>query len=87
MTALSTFLCSGSFTPKPIYVSLLAFASRYHTLSGKELSKLIKRQIKDEIAHIKNETPSFNPVLRILQVGNRPDSSTYVRMKEKAAIE
>lgn len=87
MTALSTFLCSGSFAPKPIYVSLLAFASRYHTLSGKELSKLIKRQIKDEIAQIKNETPSFNPVLRIIQVGNRPDSSTYVRMKEKAAIE
>ena len=31
--------------------------------------------------------PDFQPVLTIVQAGKRPDSSTYIRMKTKAASE
>ena len=31
--------------------------------------------------------PRFQPQLTVIQAGDRPDSSTYVRMKSKAAIE
>jgi len=39
-----------------------------------------------EIAECKQQY-GFVPGLTIIQVGNREDSSVYVRMKEKAAIE
>ena len=57
----------------------------YHTMSGTEYSKLIRQQIKSEIKDIKGQNPGFTPTLKIIQVGDRPDSSTYVRMKQKAA--
>lgn len=35
----------------------------------------------------KSQYPRFEPLLAIVQAGDRPDSSTYVRMKAKAAEE
>jgi len=60
--------------------------SPYHTLSGTNYSKLIRQQIKDEVHKLKAQNPNFKPTLKIIQVGDRPDSSTYVRMKQKAAV-
>lgn len=59
--------------------------SFYHTISGTKVSKAIREEIKQEIDQIRTKKPNFAPNLRIIQVGNRPDSSTYVRMKEQAA--
>lgn len=48
----------------------------------------IRTEIATEIKHIKQTTnTTFQPSLAIIQVGTRPDSSTYVRMKRKAAAE
>ncbi|GMM38582.1 trifunctional formate-tetrahydrofolate ligase/methenyltetrahydrofolate cyclohydrolase/methylenetetrahydrofolate dehydrogenase [Saccharomycopsis crataegensis] len=56
-------------------------------LSGKELAKKIKVQAANEVTKIQAVNPSFQPNLAIIQVGDKPDSSTYVRMKLKAAKE
>lgn len=47
----------------------------------------IRTRLHDEIKEIQSKKPSFKPSLIIIQVGDRPDSSTYVRMKLKAAQE
>lgn len=47
----------------------------------------IRSKISSEIAQIKSKHPRFQPNLVILQRGNRSDSSTYVKMKLKAAEE
>ncbi|GMM57448.1 trifunctional formate-tetrahydrofolate ligase/methenyltetrahydrofolate cyclohydrolase/methylenetetrahydrofolate dehydrogenase [Maudiozyma humilis] len=70
-----------SFTPT--HTSRVAPA--YHTMSGTEYSKLLRQRIKDEVRDIKQRDPRFAPRLKIIQVGARPDSSTYVRMKQRAA--
>ncbi|KAK5782292.1 hypothetical protein RI543_000222 [Arxiozyma heterogenica] len=57
----------------------------YHTISGKKVAESIREQIKQNIINLRRKNPLFVPNLRIIQVGNRPDSSTYVRSKEIAA--
>ncbi|SSD61615.1 probable C-1-tetrahydrofolate synthase, mitochondrial [Saccharomycodes ludwigii] len=57
----------------------------YHTLSGKDLAKDIRKEAFQEILNIKKSHPNFSPTLKIIQVGSRPDSSTYVRAKLKAS--
>ncbi|CAL9731865.1 C-1-tetrahydrofolate synthase, mitochondrial [Monosporozyma unispora] len=59
--------------------------SFYHTISGKKVAQSVRCEIKSKIDSVQLENPSFIPNLRIIQVGDRPDSSTYVRSKEKAA--
>lgn len=49
--------------------------------------RLIREEVHTEIDALKASTPSFKPNLVIIQVGSRPDSSAYVRMKLKAANE
>lgn len=56
-------------------------------LDGNALAKTIRESIKKDIATTSAKYPRFNPRLAIIQVGDRPDSSTYVRMKAKAADE
>jgi len=51
-------------------------------LNGKELAKSIRHEVKKEI-----ELKGIRPGLAIILVGNRVDSSTYVRMKKKACLE
>ncbi|CCD22919.1 trifunctional formate-tetrahydrofolate ligase/methenyltetrahydrofolate cyclohydrolase/methylenetetrahydrofolate dehydrogenase MIS1 NDAI_0A07650 [Naumovozyma dairenensis CBS 421] len=57
----------------------------YHTLSGTKLAQDIRRKAHEEIQSIKTQFPTFNPTLKIIQIGEKPDSSTYVRMKLKAS--
>lgn len=59
----------------------------YHTLSGNKVAKTIRDEAFREIEHIKIATPEFKPTLKIFQIGSRPDSSVYVRMKLKASQE
>ena len=50
-------------------------------------SRTIREKVREEIIELQKTNPRFKPGLAIVQVGSRPDSSTYVRMKGKAAQE
>lgn len=47
----------------------------------------IRNQVKQEILTIQSQHPHYAPCLAVVQVGEKEDSSVYVRMKEKAAQE
>jgi hypothetical protein len=44
----------------------------------------IRENVAQRILSIQGKHPTFLPHLAIVQVGARPDSTTYIRMKEKA---
>ncbi|QPG75634.1 mitochondrial C1- tetrahydrofolate synthase precursor [Brettanomyces nanus] len=54
-------------------------------LSGKDVAKKIRVETQRQIVSFQKKFPGFSPVLAIIQVGSRPDSSAYVRMKKKAS--
>ncbi|PCG96220.1 Formate-tetrahydrofolate ligase, FTHFS [Penicillium occitanis (nom. inval.)] len=56
-------------------------------IDGTAIAKDIREKLKSEIAELQTKNPRFKPNLVIYQVGDRSDSSTYVRMKLKAAEE
>lgn len=56
-------------------------------IDGKAIAKQIRQELKQEIANIQKDKSLFKPSLVIIQVGDRPDSSAYVKMKLKAAHE
>ncbi|CAF9920022.1 MAG: tetrahydrofolate synthase [Alectoria fallacina] len=56
-------------------------------IDGTAIAKDIRDRINSEIKKIQETNPRFKPSLTIVQVGDRSDSSTYVRMKLKAAEE
>jgi methylenetetrahydrofolate dehydrogenase (NADP+)/methenyltetrahydrofolate cyclohydrolase/formyltetrahydrofolate synthetase len=56
-------------------------------LDGTAIAKGIRDQIAKDIAEKQSKNPRYKPSLVIIQVGGRGDSSTYVRMKLKAAEE
>lgn len=56
-------------------------------IDGKAISQELRTKIHDEIAALKVSHPDFLPKIVIIQVGDRPDSSTYVRMKLKSCAE
>ena len=56
-------------------------------IDGTAIAKSIREKINAEIKKIQQTNPRYKPSLTIVQVGDRPDSSTYVRMKLKAAEE
>ncbi|KAK9383663.1 formate--tetrahydrofolate ligase-domain-containing protein [Kockiozyma suomiensis] len=56
-------------------------------IDGNAIAKSIRESINAEIGLTQTVNPFFRPSLTIIQVGARPDSSTYVRMKLKAAEE
>ena len=56
-------------------------------IDGKAIALEIRTRIHGEINEYQQKYPDFKPRLSIVQVGERPDSSTYVRMKLKAAEE
>jgi len=55
-------------------------------LNGKELSNIIKNDLKKEVENLKS-THAFNYKLATILVGNNSSSKTYVKMKEKACRE
>jgi methylenetetrahydrofolate dehydrogenase (NADP+)/methenyltetrahydrofolate cyclohydrolase/formyltetrahydrofolate synthetase len=56
-------------------------------IDGTAIAKTIRERLHLEIEQTQQTNPRFKPSLKILQIGDRPDSSTYVRMKLKAAEE
>jgi methylenetetrahydrofolate dehydrogenase (NADP+)/methenyltetrahydrofolate cyclohydrolase/formyltetrahydrofolate synthetase len=48
--------------------------------------RTIRSRLAVEIAELATTYKGFQPHLTIVQVGNREDSSLYVRMKEQAAL-
>ncbi|QRG39486.1 hypothetical protein FDK38_003931 [Candidozyma auris] len=56
-------------------------------IDGKAIAQQLREKIHGEIASFQKKHADFRPNLTIIQVGDRPDSSTYVRMKLKAAEE
>ncbi|KAL9008855.1 MAG: hypothetical protein Q9173_006061 [Seirophora scorigena] len=56
-------------------------------IDGTAIAKAIRDKISSEIRQTQETNPRYKPSLTILQVGDRSDSSTYVRMKSKAAEE
>lgn len=56
-------------------------------IDGTAIAKSIRDKINVDIEKTQEINPRFKPSLTIIQVGDRSDSSTYVRMKLKAAEE
>ncbi|SCO31540.1 probable C1-tetrahydrofolate synthase [Fusarium fujikuroi] len=56
-------------------------------LDGNAIAKSIREKLCAEVTEKQKLNPRFKPCLKIIQVGDRSDSSTYVRMKLKAAAE
>ena len=56
-------------------------------IDGNAIAKNIRERINAQIQKTQKANPRYKPSLTIVQVGDRSDSSTYVRMKLKAAEE
>ena len=56
-------------------------------IDGTAIAKSIRERIHAQILEAQKLNPRYKPSLKIIQVGERADSSTYVRMKLKAAEE
>ncbi|KAJ4318967.1 tetrahydrofolate synthase [Fusarium piperis] len=56
-------------------------------IDGNAIAKSIRERLCAEVAAKQKLNPRYQPCLKIIQVGDRSDSSTYVRMKLKAAAE
>ncbi|ROT35635.1 formate-tetrahydrofolate ligase [Sodiomyces alkalinus F11] len=56
-------------------------------IDGTAIAKKIREGLAAEVLERQAINPRFQPSLKIIQVGDRSDSSTYVRMKLKAAQE
>ena len=56
-------------------------------IDGNAIAKNIRTKIGDSIQKLQETNPRYKPSLSIVQVGDRTDSSTYIRMKLKAAEE
>uniref|UniRef100_A0A0W0F933 C-1-tetrahydrofolate synthase, cytoplasmic n=1 Tax=Moniliophthora roreri TaxID=221103 RepID=A0A0W0F933_MONRR len=62
-------------------------ASLGNKIDGTAIAQSIRENVASRIKSLKAQFPRFQPQLVIVQAGERPDSSTYVRMKAKAAEE
>ncbi|KAF2087697.1 FTHFS-domain-containing protein [Saccharata proteae CBS 121410] len=56
-------------------------------IDGTAIAKSIRSRLNADIKKKQETNPRYRPSLTIIQVGDRSDSSTYVRMKLKAAEE
>lgn len=57
------------------------------TFCAKQWCRNVRIRINKEVKDFQQIHPRFQPSLVIIQAGSRPDSTTYVRMKLKAAVE
>ncbi|KAI7884071.1 FTHFS-domain-containing protein [Lichtheimia hyalospora FSU 10163] len=56
-------------------------------IDGKAVASSIRAKVKEDIAATKEKHPEYAPHLAVIQVGGRDDSSIYIKMKHKAALE
>jgi len=64
--------------PHPIYLLCLSLISPCVVRS-------IRSKVQQRIQLLQATYPGFQPQLAVVQAGDRPDSSSYIRMKAKAA--
>ncbi|KAJ7709901.1 formate--tetrahydrofolate ligase-domain-containing protein [Mycena rosella] len=57
------------------------------TIDGALIAKAVREGVAARISSFQAKFPRFQPQLAIVQAGERPDSTVYVRMKAKAAEE
>ena len=50
------------------------------------ISRTVREEVAQRIVALKAKSPRFHAELAIIQAGTRPDSSVYVRMKQKAGV-
>ncbi|TPX65722.1 hypothetical protein SpCBS45565_g04915 [Spizellomyces sp. 'palustris'] len=55
-------------------------------IDGKGLAESIRAKLRDEVTDLSENHGGFIPHLAIIQVGDREDSSLYVRQKQQAAL-
>lgn len=70
--------------PRSILVSTIMTAQ---IIDGTTIAKSIRDDVAQKIKAFQAQYPRFQPQLVVVQAGERPDSSTYIRMKAKAAEE
>ena len=51
------------------------------------IARSTRQSVTDKIAAFKQQFPRFQPQLAVVQAGERPDSTVYIRMKAKASEE
>ncbi|CAB3977525.1 C-1-tetrahydrofolate synthase, cytoplasmic [Paramuricea clavata] len=56
-------------------------------LKGSTVAKDIRAKLKVIVDETREQYPEFNPCLAIVQIGDRADSTSYIRAKSKAANE
>ncbi|XP_046858903.1 C-1-tetrahydrofolate synthase, cytoplasmic-like [Xenia sp. Carnegie-2017] len=56
-------------------------------LKGSQIAKDIRGKLKLIVDETRESYPDFNPCLAIVQIGDRADSTSYIRAKSKAASE
>ncbi|KAJ1790084.1 tetrahydrofolate synthase [Coemansia sp. RSA 2167] len=56
-------------------------------LDGKVISEQVRSELSQKVAEFKKNHPTFTPKLVAIQVGERSDSSVYIRQKSKACNE
>lgn len=71
----------------PSYDPRVTMAATAKIIDGTAIARDIREKITANVKRFQENNPKFKPSLIIVQVGGRPDSSTYVRMKRKAAEE
>ena len=81
--------CVGKFRQYPFarLLSCSSVAMEAAKIDGTAIARNIRETIKTNIKKTQETNPRYKPSLTIVQVGDRSDSSTYVRMKLKAAEE
>ncbi|KAK7014860.1 FTHFS-domain-containing protein [Favolaschia claudopus] len=72
---------------RPIISQLHRTMSSAKLIDGTAVAKSVREDVAARISSFKAKYPRFQPQLAIVQAGERPDSTTYVRMKAKAAEE
>ncbi|KAK9718455.1 tetrahydrofolate synthase [Basidiobolus ranarum] len=91
--ALLPITLGGLPTRYPTYRLLSSHSSfRSHNMpaqliDGKSIAQSIRTKLKEETAELKQKYSTFKPHLAIVQVGEREDSSLYVRQKARCAKE
>lgn len=56
-------------------------------IDGTAIAKNIRERLHEEIEATRKSNPRYRPCLKIIQVGDVPESTGYVNMKLKAAKE
>jgi methylenetetrahydrofolate dehydrogenase (NADP+)/methenyltetrahydrofolate cyclohydrolase/formyltetrahydrofolate synthetase len=56
-------------------------------IDGKSMAQAIRTELAEEITTLRQQYKDFTPHLAVVQVGDREDSSLYIRQKERAAEE